>query len=941
MATIKQIQFKRSNVAGKRPLPADIAEGELAINTKDATLFTKNSDGAIIDLGFAKGGRIDGDVTQVGNYTQTGDYTTSGNITAKNINASSEVISNGGVLRTRADATSNAHVWFEGNESGTSKERAVLYALPQTKTSGDVALRVQNGSDQATNGLFVWTGNGDFQVQRDVLGQRARLDTEVITPTVTTSRLLTKGRKYGQFGTKDNLFGWNDLVEWVSGTDGAQAVNYVYTGRASFYGRQWKQLIDDRGVASEWVLYTANGSIDNKMFGVRSNNYLGEANITGSLHVGGTAWSTLGQNSITVGDGSTGLRKTSGSYFDVIDSGKLAMRFSTSSKANISLNRLYISNADSNGAATNPDVNSAQLQIDTSGDANNVSDNGFTFIGYYSANGEYNHYFRGKGEAAFSMTRGLRVDRGGIKVTGDSNFANTLTVTALKPGYVQSAGDISLNNPAGRHIKFEYITTSGTTATDGFIFKDGPSAGSRRPGIRVIASNPDTGVESGTYIFGEDGNFVSPKQVIPTDYSNFDNKYVSTFNLGANKDLNTIVSPGEYAQEQNSNTSLDLNYPEAQAGHLTVTAGAGLQQKYHVYNTSRVYTRATVGNGAWTAWIRQFDQSFASGWAQFKTSASDGFKIAYGNYGIILRRSEDNFYIIPTEAGQAENGGIGSLRPFTMSCATGATTINTLSSPNNIVAGAATFRTDGNVFGSAWNLGNGNLYNHINAYAVAKTGDVMTGNLTVAAGVGRGAIAVNGNTLSTAGALISGDVNGGSHQDWQERPAGLLVSCASSDNEAYNIWKATQWGRMHIAAMDAYAPGGNAYVRLVLNMASGHQAHIWNVNGYTAPGNGSFNDVQIRSDIRLKGNLVPIESAIDKIDTLTGYTYDKKEALEDEEYKYKEAGLIAQDLEKVLPEAISHMENGTKTISSSATIALLVQGIKELSARVKELESKL
>ncbi|MGC8054867.1 hypothetical protein, partial [Salmonella enterica] len=63
MATIKQIQFKRSNVAGKRPLPADIAEGELAINIKDSTLFTKNADGQIIDLGFAKGGRIDGDVT--------------------------------------------------------------------------------------------------------------------------------------------------------------------------------------------------------------------------------------------------------------------------------------------------------------------------------------------------------------------------------------------------------------------------------------------------------------------------------------------------------------------------------------------------------------------------------------------------------------------------------------------------------------------------------------------------------------------------------------------------------------------------------------------------------------------------------------------------------------------------------------------------------------
>ena len=65
MADIKQIQFKRSNVAGKRPLPADIAEGELAINIKDATMFTKSADGAIIDLGFAKGGQVDGNINQV------------------------------------------------------------------------------------------------------------------------------------------------------------------------------------------------------------------------------------------------------------------------------------------------------------------------------------------------------------------------------------------------------------------------------------------------------------------------------------------------------------------------------------------------------------------------------------------------------------------------------------------------------------------------------------------------------------------------------------------------------------------------------------------------------------------------------------------------------------------------------------------------------------
>ena len=68
MATLKQIQFKRSKTAGQRPAASVLAEGELAINLKDRVLFTKDDQGNIIDLGFAKGGSIDGNVIHKGNY---------------------------------------------------------------------------------------------------------------------------------------------------------------------------------------------------------------------------------------------------------------------------------------------------------------------------------------------------------------------------------------------------------------------------------------------------------------------------------------------------------------------------------------------------------------------------------------------------------------------------------------------------------------------------------------------------------------------------------------------------------------------------------------------------------------------------------------------------------------------------------------------------------
>lgn len=85
-------------------------------------------------------------------------------------------------------------------------------------------------------------------------------------------------------------------------------------------------------------------------------------------------------------------------------------------------------------------------------------------------------------------------------------------------------------------------------------------------------------------------------------------KNVETFEeLGANVQLNDLKRVGEYVQNANANTSAALNYPENQAGHLTVTQGAGYQQRYHVYNTSRIYVRAQYNTGGWCAWAKLYN----------------------------------------------------------------------------------------------------------------------------------------------------------------------------------------------------------------------------------------------------------------------------------------------------------------------------------------------
>ena len=197
-------------------------------------------------------------------------------------------------------------------------------------------------------------------------------------------------------------------------------------------------------------------------------------------------------------------------------------------------------------------------------------------------------------------------------------------------------------------------------------------------------------------------------------------------------------------------------------------------------------------------------------------------------------------------------------------------------------------------------------------------------------------------TVSGSGSgLIRGEVAGGSWASWRDRAAGLLVGCPQSTNSAHNIWKATHWGQYHIAAMGVHVPSGtitNALARLNV-----HDANFdFSASGdFSAGRNGSFNDVYIRSDSRLKINKEELQDgALEKVNSLKVYTYDKVKSLKDRSVIKREVGIIAQDLEEVLPEAVGiqstedpEQPEAIKTISNSAVNALIIKAIQEMDAK--------
>ena len=93
------------------------------------------------------------------------------------------------------------------------------------------------------------------------------------------------------------------------------------------------------------------------------------------------------------------------------------------------------------------------------------------------------------------------------------------------------------------------------------------------------------------------------------------------------------------------------------------------------------------------------------------------------------------------------------------------------------------------------------------------------------------------------------------------------------------------------------------------------------------------------SDKRLKENIISIENAINKLNKINGVEFDWKPGFEKiHSAQGHDVGLIAQEIEEVLPEVVTIRENGYMAVKYEKVIPLLIQAIKELSFEIEELK---
>ena len=146
-------------------------------------------------------------------------------------------------------------------------------------------------------------------------------------------------------------------------------------------------------------------------------------------------------------------------------------------------------------------------------------------------------------------------------------------------------------------------------------------------------------------------------------------------------------------------------------------------------------------------------------------------------------------------------------------------------------------------------------------------------------------------------------------------------------------------GQINYGALGTYPAslglGDNPYSNLTFGTRDNdtnteHTIVFTKTGGIVADG-----DVTAFSDERLKEDIAPISNALDKVKQISGYTFTRKES------GTRHAGVIAQEVQKVLPEVISEDEEGMLSVAYGNMVGLLLEAIKDLSAEVEDLKKQL
>ena len=653
MATLKQIQFKRSKVAGVNPTAAQLAEGELAINLKDRTLFTKDDLGNIISLGFAKGGDINGNVTQTGDYLQNGTYNLNGNqfvYAGKYIEFLPKTTGNG----AWANQHSNKAPIFTDLSSTTSvSEYHPLIKQRYKDGTFSAGTLVNEGSfkfhyidETGTSKYWTFNRNGNFQVDsgsllvsNGYLVTQSNIETKagsLIGPKVITKNINVSTKSWDT--NIDTAYDLVSLPTWQytpTETDlDTNGINYLRKFRGHVSSAIFHEVADARSGKPQNISYWTGRNAEVYQWSYTTDGRMSVAN---SIGIGLADVGDQGRyplvsfgKGIAIGDNDTGIKWVRDGVIDLVANG-----ISAGTILNNGINstkKLMVGYSRDSGSTWDyPNNNQAMFTARTDVDGNNNGD-GQTHIGY-SSNAKMYHYFRGTGRMSVSMGDGLLVEPGildiktssnKVAIRADGTFDSTQRIS-MRTGLFLSGDDntnaLSFKAPTGvdgtKPINWDAGTRNGQNKNTVTIKAWGNSFNAEKGNRETVFEVSDS---QGYYFYAQRTNPASGETVGPVNF-----KFNGTVETGHIVGLGNISASGTGSF----------------GGNVTMKNGLFLQ------GGSSITGQVKIGGTA------------------------DALRIWNAEYGAIFRRSESNLYIIPTPKDAGESGGISNLRPLIIELNTG------------------------------------------------------------------------------------------------------------------------------------------------------------------------------------------------------------------------------------------------------------------------------
>ncbi|EFY2708358.1 peptidase S74 [Shigella sonnei] len=1016
MATLKQIQFKRSKTAGQRPAASVLAEGELAINLKDKTIFTKDDSGSVIELGLKYGGTIDGSLTVNGNIigNLTGNAATATKLkTARKINGisfdgskditltpsdinvnSTTFIKNNGELPVDANLDEYGPVeeylgvWSKATSTNAQpvnkfpEENAVgvLEVFVAGQFAGTQRYTTRYGNVYIRSLTATWNGvNGPWSVWRNIQSGTRPLSTTI------DLNDLGGAEHFGLWRNSSNSIATFDRNFPEEGSS-AQGLLEVYEG----------------GNYSRTQRYTTR-------FGVVYTRCLAAAWNASAPNWG--PWQQVGNvTPATFYDGDLNDFKTPGLY-NILGTDAVINCPTGEGLPTVIVGLLEVKQRASGGAIFQ--------KFTTAGTGATTRDRIFERAYTGGAWGAWNEVY-----TSYSLP--ITLGMGGIKaqlaeldwqtfdfVPGSmfsvplnkiKNMPANMDWGTIDGNLVMFSVGPSEHTSTGRTVQVWRGTVSQTNYRY-FVVRVFGNSGNRTCTVRrvVLEDGRHTWTAqqdfNGAVNFGAPTNFNSTvnlnntttfKTEVKFRSSNAFRMYGGKFGTIFRNDGESlyILSTDENDQDGNFNTNRPFRY-ELRTGDVTLggTSGANVLKLKRdsltaffggdinikglmTFDAGRLGSRDYFKFNHWGDSnnardnIIQLEDSKGVHFSTERTLATGAIKTRFFGetftdgtlYLNQMNNSSERFHINNwgnSEVGRAAVMEIGDSKGYHFyterrtdnSLAFDVAGAFTVHGPNGITiknsAGARHiwFKDDSDTEKAViWATDDGMLHirnNNEGSFSHHFQGAMIRLEGRVPYGAAKG--------------LLRGEVDGGAYVAWRDRPAGLLVDCQKSIDSAHAVWKAVDWGRQYIAAMDVHCPGdGNNTAAAVLHVqAADYQFHA--SGEFHATGNGNFNDVYIRSDRRLKDNIEDYTgNALSLIGKLKVKTYDKVKSLKDREIIGHEIGIIAQDLQEILPEAVKSSKVGNLdnpddvlTISNSAVNALLIKAIQEMSEEIKELKTPL